>query len=192
MFAVVVVSKIVAFLDKISIFSSKLSQIALWILAILIFSLSIALNFSFVSSKLDDFSLYCFAFMVLFAFGFCLKEDKHVRVDLLYANYSPRFKTLSFIFVNLFFILPFSLILVKYSFDFTLQSYKIAEASPNGRIPYYFIFKTFFILGFLLLALQSIAEVLKAALKLKEHKYKQINAIDEEVQHIKESMDLRV
>ena len=48
--------KIVALLDKVSLMSARVSMVALWALAILVFGLAIALNFSYVNSKLDDFS----------------------------------------------------------------------------------------------------------------------------------------
>ena len=129
-------------------------MLSLWILALLIFILSIALNFSYSNSKLDDFSPYCFAAMVLFALSYTLREDKHVRLDLIYTRYSQRTKTLSWCVVNFLFVLPFCLIIMRYGFDFVLQSYRISETSPNGRIPYYFLFKSLIVLGFFFLALQ--------------------------------------
>ncbi|WP_299548634.1 TRAP transporter small permease subunit [uncultured Helicobacter sp.] len=163
--------KIALFLDRISLVGSKASMVALWVLAFLVFELSIALNFSYVSSRLDDLSLYCFALLVLLAIPHTLKVDKHVRVDLVYAHYTQKTRVVSWFFINLLFILPFSLILAKYGLDFTLQSYKMGEASQNGKIPYYFIFKSFVVLGFVLLSLQSISEALKAFVKIKQKDY---------------------
>lgn len=163
--------RVALFLDRISCVSSKLSMVALWVLSVLIFALAIALNFSYVNSKLDDFGLYCFAFLILLAIAQTLKENKHVRVDLLYTHYTQKTKIISWLLINILFILPFSLILVKYGLDFTIQSYKIGEASPNGKIPHYFIFKALVVLGFVLLGLQSIAEVLKAFVNLRRKSY---------------------
>lgn len=159
------------FLDRVSCVASKLSMLGLWVLSVLIFALAIALNFSYVNSKLDDFGLYCFALLVLFAIAQTLKENKHVRVDLLYAHYTQKTKIISWLLINILLILPFSLVLVKYGLDFTIQSYTIGESSPNGKIPHYFIFKALVVLGFMLLGLQSIAEALKAFVKLKEKSY---------------------
>ncbi|WDL75370.1 TRAP transporter small permease subunit [Helicobacter winghamensis] len=165
------VLKVAEFLDKIALSSSRVSMVALWVLVFLVFGLSIALNFSYVNSKLDDLSLYCFALLVLLAIPHTLKVDKHVRVDLIYVHYSQKAKIISWFFVNLLFILPFSLILVKYGLDFMIQSYVVNEASPNGKIPYYFIFKSFVVLGFVLLSLQSISEALKAFVKIRQKDY---------------------
>ncbi|MCI5968981.1 TRAP transporter small permease subunit [Helicobacter sp.] len=163
--------KFALFLDKISLASSKVSMVALWVLSFLVFGLAIALNFSYVNSKLDDLSLYCFALFVLLAISYTLKVDKHVRVDLVYAHYSQKAKIISWLFINLLCTLPFSLLLVKYGLDFTMQSYRIGESSQNGKIPYYFIFKFFVVLGFALLSLQSISEILKAFVKIGQKQY---------------------
>lgn len=158
--------RVAVLLDKVSLWGSRIAMIALWLLALLVFGLSIALNFSYVNSQLDDLTLYCLALLVLLAIPHALSQDKHVRVDLLYVRYTQKTKIISWLFVNLFCILPFSLILAKYGLDFTLQSYRIGEASQNGKIPYYFLFKSFVVLGFVLLSLQSISEVLKACVKI--------------------------
>lgn len=182
--------KIAAVLDTISLMGARVSMVALWALAILVFGLAIALNFSYVNSKLDDLSLYCFALLVLLVISYTLKEDKHVRVDLLYVRYTPKMKVISWFFINLFFILPFSLILAKYGIDFTLQSYKIAESSQNGKIPYYFVFKSFVVLGFVLVSLQSVSEILKAFVKLTQKQYVMPSDIyAQETQNIKQECE---
>ncbi|WP_297810599.1 TRAP transporter small permease subunit [uncultured Helicobacter sp.] len=181
--------KIAHILDSLSLWNSRVSMIALWALCLLTFGLSIALNFSYVNSKLDDFSLYCFALMVLLAFSWTLKEDKHVRVDLLYVHYSDKVKVVSFLCVNLFFILPFCLVMIKYGLDFTIQSFKIGESSQNGKIPYYFIFKSFVVFGFFLLSLQSLSEILKSFIKIKQQDYStRIGFFTEETQTLKANL----
>ena len=166
---------------------AKLSMIFLWILCLLVFFLAVALNFSYVNSALDDLSMYCFALMVFLSFSYALKEDKHVRLDLIYAHYSLKTKTLSWMIVNFFFVLPFSLVLIKYGLDFTIQSFSIMEASPNGRVPYYFIFKSFLIVGFTLLAICAISEGIKALIALLNKDYLQnSDAYMQEFNEVKE------
>lgn len=171
------------FIEKIA----NLSMIFLWILCFLVFFLAIALNFSYVNSQLDDLSIYCFALMVYLSFSYTLKQDKHVRLDLIYANYSLKTKTLSWMIVNFFFVLPFSLVLIKYGFDFTWQSFSMAESSPNGKLPYYFIFKSFMIIGFSLLAISAVSESIKALISLFKKDYLQSSdAYTQELNEVKE------
>ena len=158
--------KITAIIDRVSHYVAKISMLFLWILCFLVFSLAVALNFSLVSSKLDDFSLYCFALMILLSFSYTLKENKHVRLDLVYMRYSQKTKLWSWFVVNCFFILPFCAVIMKYGYDFAWQSYNISESSPNGGIPYYFIFKSFVVWGFFFLGLQALSEGLKALVAL--------------------------
>lgn len=185
--------KITRILDTLSLFGSRVSMVCLWALCLLTFGLAIALNFSYVNSKLDDFSLYCFALMALLAFSWTLKNDKHVRVDIIYAHYSDKTKVISFFFINLLFILPFCLIMVKYGLDFAIQSYKIGESSQNGKIPYYFIFKSFVVIGFVLLALQSINEILKSFVKIKQKNFAApLDFVAQETQSLKNSLKQKV
>lgn len=184
--------KISRILDGLSLFGLRVSMFALWALCLLTFALALALNFSYVNSKLDDFSLYCFALMALLAFSWTLRADKHVRVDIIYAHLSDKTKVISFFFVNLFFILPFCLVMIKYGLDFTIQSYKMAESSQNGKIPYYFIFKSFVVIGFILLALQSLSEVLKSFIKIKQKDFTtSLDFFTQESQEIKESLQTK-
>ncbi|AWI34256.1 TRAP transporter small permease subunit [Helicobacter apodemus] len=162
--------RIVESIENISEMVAKISIFLLWILCLLVFALAVALNFSYVNSQLDDFSLYCFALMILLTFSYTLKEDRHVRLDLL--KYPKNLKNISWLLINICFILPFSLVIAKYSFDFMMHSYSIGESSPNGKIPYYFIFKSFVVVGFILLALQSIGESLKTFCCLLHNKQK--------------------
>ena len=181
--------KIARVLNSLSLIASCISGVALWVLCLLTFGLALALNFSYVNSKIDDFSLYCFALMVLLAFSWTLQKDKHVRIDLLYAHYSDKTKVIGFLLVNLFFILPFCLVMIKYGLDFTIQSYKMGESSQNGKIPYYFVFKSFVVLGFVLLSLQSVSEILKSFVKIKQRNYTQsADFVTEETQILKESL----
>ncbi|WP_158654890.1 TRAP transporter small permease subunit [Helicobacter mesocricetorum] len=153
--------KITSGIEKISDGVARISILLLWILCLLIFGLAVALNFSYVNSQLEDFSLYCFALMILLTFPYTLKQDRHVRLDLFYIRYSKRAKSISWLLINLCFIFPFCLVIAKYGLDFMIHSYRIGESSPNGKIPYYFIFKSFVVVGFILLALQSVVESLK-------------------------------
>ncbi len=153
-----------SFLDAIS----KLCIACLWALCSLVFFLAIALNFSYVNSSLDDMSMYCFGLMVFLSLSYTLKEGRHVRLDLLYDSYPRRWRLMSAVIVDFFFIMPFCYVMMDYGFDFALQSYEISESSPNARIPFYFIFKSFIVVGFALLFLSAFCNGLKTLHTLKQ------------------------
>ena len=67
------------------------------------------------------------------------------------------------------FLFPLCLLVIVTSWKFVLSSWVVGEYSPDpGGLPGYYILKAFIPLGFLLLALQGMAEVYKIIKRLKE------------------------
>jgi TRAP-type mannitol/chloroaromatic compound transport system permease small subunit len=61
-----------------------------------------------------------------------------------------------------------SLIVIKLSFNFVYQAYSLGEGSPDpGGLPYRFLLRSFIPLGFILLAVQGLANVIRKALFLR-------------------------
>lgn len=145
----------------------------LGVLTIIVFLKALLLQFGFASAVFDDLSMYVFSAFFLPAIAYTLFLDKHVRLDIFYTRYSHKYKLYFWILVNLIFIIPFSVVIVYFGFSFTAQSFHILESSPNGRIPYYFLFKSLIVVGFVLVILQSISEICKSILALKGIKLKQ-------------------
>jgi TRAP-type mannitol/chloroaromatic compound transport system permease small subunit len=88
--------------------------------------------------------------------------DKHVRVDLFYSNYSPKTKAIVDVISQLFLILPFVLLILYVSFDYISLSYNQNEISPDpGGLAYRWAIKSMMVVGFVLLGLQSLAEIVK-------------------------------
>lgn len=154
-------------LDSITKFFCYFCAFMLCILAFIVFLKAVLLKFGIASAVFDDLSMYFFSALFIPAISYTLLLDKHVRLDILYTKFNKKQKLYLWIFVNLFFIIPFSLVIFYFGFYFALQSFNISESSPNGRIPYYFIFKSLISLGFSLVVLQSINEILKSIIVLK-------------------------
>ncbi len=106
---------------------------------------------------------HLFALIFLLGAAYTLKNDRHVRVDLFYANFSKRDKALVNLFGTLLFLLPWTAILIYFSFQYGKISWLVAEKSPDpGGLPARYVVKFCITLGFLLLFLQGVAEALKA------------------------------
>jgi TRAP-type mannitol/chloroaromatic compound transport system permease small subunit len=94
----------------------------------------------------------------LFGMSYALRHGEHVRVDVLYASFSERNKHLVGIITALLAIV-ISLIIIKLSWNYVLQSWDIGEGSANpGGIPGRYVLKAMIPIGFALFALQSLAE----------------------------------
>lgn len=114
---------------------------------------------------------HLFALLFLLSAAFTLQKDKHVRVDLFYANFSERDKAWVNFIGNLVFLVPWSILILYFSSRFALQSFWNGEGSPqpNG-LPYRWIVKSGIPFCFLLLLLQAISEMIGAYLILKSPK----------------------
>ena len=104
---------------------------------------------------------YMFAVIVMFGAAYTLKRNEHVRVDLLYMMLSRRGQLWIDILGTLIFLLPTCLILAWLSWPFFMQSFAIGEHSSNAGGLIRWPIKAVLPLGFLLVALQGLSELIK-------------------------------
>ena len=117
---------------------------------------------------------YMFAVVVMLGASYTLKRNEHVRVDLLYMNMSDRQRLWLDLVGGLVFLLPTCALLGWLSWPFFMQSWSVDEGSSNAggllRWPVKFLVP----LGFALLALQGVSEIIKRIAALRG--YIQIDA----------------
>ena len=120
-----------------------------------------AIGINLTSNTLIEGQWYLFDLVFLLGAAYTLKHDGHVRVDVLSKGWSPRRRAIANLVGIGFFLLPFCLLSIYFSWGWTFNSWKIFETSPDpGGLPRYPI-KTAIILGFLLLMIQGISEAIK-------------------------------
>lgn len=113
--------------------------------------------FSSGSIALQELEWHLFDVVILFGIAYTLKENAHVRVDIFYAAYSEKTKALLNSISSLFFILPFSLLIIYISLDFVEMSFVQNEASSNpGGLQYRYLVKALLPLSFIFLSLQAL------------------------------------
>ena len=118
--------------------------------------------FSTGSIALQELEWHLFDVVILFGIAYTLKENAHVRVDIFYASYCDKTKALVNLISSLFFILPFSLLIIYLGVDFVLQSFTQNETSSNpGGLEYRYIVKALLPLSFVFLSLVAIKDSLK-------------------------------
>jgi len=111
---------------------------------------------------------YMFAGMVLLGGPYTLCKNEHVRVDLVYGAVSERTRIWIDIFGGLFFLLPICLILVYFTWPWFLDSWRIGEGSSNAGGLVRWPVKLLLPVGFALMALQGVSEIIKRVAAL-EH-----------------------
>ncbi len=115
--------------------------------------------FSTGSIALQELEWHLFDVIILFGIAYTLRENAHVRVDIFYASYSEKTKALIDTISSLFFILPFSILIIYIGLDFVSQSFIQNECSSNpGGLEYRYIVKALMPLSFLFLSLQALKD----------------------------------
>lgn len=104
-----------------------------------------------------------FALIFLLGSAFALRKDKHVRVDLFYAEFSARDKAWVNLAGSILFLIPWCLLILWVAIPFTLQSFSQMEGSaqPDG-LPYLWVIKSAIPLCFIMLLLQAVSEIITA------------------------------
>ena len=119
---------------------------------------------------------YMFAFTALFGAAYTLKVNEHVRVDLIYGGVSERTRTWIDLFGGIFCLIPFCVIMVYVTWPWFLDAWRTNEMSTNaGGLPRWPV-KLVTPVGFALVLLQGISEIIKCVAALttdyvREHAY---------------------
>ena len=120
------------------------------------------------SIALQELEWHLFDVVIMLGIAYTLQRASHVRVDIFYDQYSDKVRHIINIIGALFFILPFSLMIIYVGFDFVLLSFEQLEASSDpGGLPFRYIVKSLLPLAFVLLIVQTLSEVYKEFILLK-------------------------
>lgn len=115
-----------------------------------------------------DLSYMLYGTMFMLGLGYALKHGSHVRIDIIYAYLKPKKKAILDLIGYTIFFLPFIIVCLKVSYDFGMQSFAMREQSMSvWQVPIY-PFKIMMFLGFVLVFVQGIVEIIKSILLLKE------------------------
>lgn len=121
------------------------------------------------SNTLLESQWYLFAAIFLLLAGYTLKHNGHVRVDVFYGRGSPRTQAVVNLLGSAFFLLPLCGLMISLSWPGFIESFASGEVSPDaGGLPRWPV-RGLVPLGFALLALQGIAEIIKGIAVLRGH-----------------------
>ena len=146
-------------------FNEKLAVIANWL--VLLSCLISAGNafsryaFSISSNAWLEIQWYMFGAMILLGASYTLKKNEHVRVDIVYAHLPTRAQIWIDILGGILFLLPATIIIAWLAWPMFHNSYLQHEMSGNAGGLLRWPIKIMIPLGFWLLSLQGISEVIK-------------------------------
>jgi TRAP-type mannitol/chloroaromatic compound transport system permease small subunit len=125
--------------------------------------------FGISSNAWLEIQWYMFAAVVMLGASYTLKKNEHVRVDIVYTNVSTRRQIGIDIFGFVLFMLPATIIMTYLSWPIFHNSWLLGEVSSNAGGLLRWPVKIFLPVGFALLTLQGISELIKRVAMLSGH-----------------------
>ena len=118
--------------------------------------------FNISSASLQELIMYFHAIIFMFGISYTLKENGHVRIDIIFNTFSKKVQSYISIIGILLFIFPMSFFLIYISMGMVIQSWLILEGSSEaGGLNLVFILKTIIPLTGFLILLQSSSQLSK-------------------------------
>ena len=113
------------------------------------------------SNGLIEAQWYLFSVLFLLGASYTLREDAHVRVDVVYGRAKPRTRAWIDLLGTLLLMIPFCVAAIYFAWPSVAESWSIREQSPDpGGLPRWPL-KALAPVAFVLLILQGISEGLK-------------------------------
>ncbi|WP_395059039.1 TRAP transporter small permease subunit [Polaromonas sp.] len=117
--------------------------------------------FDMSSNSLLEIQWYLFAAVFMLGAGYGFLCNSHVRIDFVSARLSDRTRNWVDVFGIVFVLIPFCILLISLSWPFFVNAYNNGEMSQNAggliRWPVYLLVPV----GFMLLVLQGLSELIK-------------------------------
>ena len=153
--------RLLALAQRIDRINTAIGHAAAWLaLAIVVMRYALGLG----SIWLTESILYAHAALFLLAAAWTLREGGHVRVDIFFAGAAPRTKAVIDICGALLLLLPFMGVIVYFALPYVARSWAILETSrETSGIPGIFVLKTLIPVFAVMLALQGLAQAIRAA-----------------------------
>ena len=156
--------------DKFIDFVGKLCATVLILLVLLVFyNVIMRYFFNTTSIGMQELEWHLFSISFMFGLGYTIKHNAHVRIDIFYSKFSEKTQVIIDLIGALLFTTPITILIIVYGIEFSLDSYNLAESSPDpGGLPYRWLVKSIIPLAFLYLLLCNFFVVAVKARRLKK------------------------
>lgn len=130
----------------------------IWVVLLAVVVLNVFMRYALGEGRIEfeeiQWHLYAIGFLVGLSYTF--ESDGHIRVDLLYERFSLRAKAWIELIGIIVFLVPFLVLVIRFSWPFIVYSISINEVSEApGGLPARWAIKSFLLIGFLLLAMAT-------------------------------------
>ncbi len=129
---------------------------------IIIFDIITRRFFILGSTKIQEMEWHLHTAIFLLSLGFAYVKNSHVRIEIIREKYSSILKSFFEIIGILFFLVPYTCMIIYYGFDFVSRSYNLNEVSSAlTGLSHRWIIKSFIPFGMLLLFLAGLSILMK-------------------------------
>ncbi|MBK1694609.1 C4-dicarboxylate ABC transporter [Chromatium weissei] len=151
----------------------QIGRASIWLIlgAVLLsaFTATLRYLFDWGSNAMIEAQWFLFGLVFLLCAPWTLQTQGHVRVDIIYTRLSMQWRAIIDIIGGLFFLLPVCLLISIDAWNYFLLSFQQNESSMNPGGLLWWPMKLAIPIAFILLAIQGIAEIIKAIAILHTH-----------------------
>jgi TRAP-type mannitol/chloroaromatic compound transport system permease small subunit len=146
-------------------FNERIGKLMGWMIlaAVLISALNALARYglNFGSNALLELQWYLFGGVFLLAAAYTLKQNEHIRIDIVSSRLSPRTRNIIDVIGHIVFLMPLCLLMIWLGVPFFLRSFNSGEISGSAGGLIIWPAKLLIPLGFTLLLLQGFSELIK-------------------------------
>jgi TRAP-type mannitol/chloroaromatic compound transport system permease small subunit len=156
---------LLAFSRQIDWLNERVGQAVYWMVlaAVLVSSGNAVVRylFDYSSNAWLELQWYLYASFFLIGAGYTLLRNEHVRIDIINSRLSSRTRAWIDLLGGLFFLLPMALLIMALAWPVFTESFALHETSPSANGLLRWPVKLMIPVGFFLLALQGVSEIIK-------------------------------
>ncbi len=167
------------------------------LVAVVVSALNAIVRKSFDTSSNSWLELQWVLFSIVFLLcsSWTLLDNEHIRIDIVNNMLPKQVRNSIDLIGHLFFLIPLTIVMIITGGPFFMRSVEINEQSGNaGGLPQWPA-KSLIIIGFSLLLLQGISELIKRIAVMRglipDPHASQVNALEAEVEHLVEALEKR-
>ncbi|HAQ88464.1 MAG TPA: permease [Pseudomonas sp.] len=147
--------------------NARFGQACAWLTLFLVLGTAVVVvlryGFGIGATALQEAVLYAHALVFMGAAAWVLQRNGHVRVDIFYQRFTPRYQALVEVLGTLLFLLPVCLFLGWASWDYVANSWATLEgSSESGGLKFVYLQKSIILVLVICLILQGLSEIIKA------------------------------
>jgi len=165
------VKSLLALSRAIDALNEKVGHAVYWLVlvAVLVSAMNAVIRkaFNVSSNSFLELQWYLFSVIFLFCAGYTLLKNQHVRIDVIAGRLSPRAQAWIDIVGTVFFLFPMAIMIMILSWPVFVMAYERNEVSTNAGGLVIWPARLLVPIGFLLLVLQGVSELIKRIAFLK-------------------------